>query len=229
MFRFGIWKGTLQCVRARLLQLTLDYRLDDLDHFMCEKTWVPPEAFWAYLSDGRPVKSDNVRELAGLEDPVRVLAWSNPSEPSYYHRRSMSSTRPTSMQNLSKSYIPSIASPSSTRTRSELEEGDADALSAEYAPASPSLSSVPLSYLHPSSGFLSSTPTSPSLDADPELVRACSRHPSSRIPFFYPPPPQFSMSGLGRSATGVHATSDHVPSGSSLQVSSFANFAPEFL
>ncbi|KAI1794419.1 hypothetical protein LXA43DRAFT_1116792 [Ganoderma leucocontextum] len=43
-------------------------RLDDLDQFICEKTGVPPEAVWAYLSDGRPLKGDNVRELAGLED-----------------------------------------------------------------------------------------------------------------------------------------------------------------
>ncbi|EJF59536.1 hypothetical protein DICSQDRAFT_156224 [Dichomitus squalens LYAD-421 SS1] len=43
-------------------------RLDSLDHFIYEKTGVPPEAIWAYLSDGRPLKADNVRELAGLED-----------------------------------------------------------------------------------------------------------------------------------------------------------------
>lgn len=75
---------------------------------------------------------------------------------------------------------PRQSSPASTvphtRTRSELEEGDADARSAEYAPAS-SLSSVPLSYLHPSSSgiLLSSPPTPPSLDADPELARARKR------------------------------------------------------
>ncbi|PIL23373.1 hypothetical protein GSI_14684 [Ganoderma sinense ZZ0214-1] len=43
-------------------------RLDNLESFICEKTGVPPEAVWAYLSDGRPLKGDNVRELAGLED-----------------------------------------------------------------------------------------------------------------------------------------------------------------
>ncbi|KAI0754446.1 hypothetical protein C8Q80DRAFT_1350248 [Daedaleopsis nitida] len=43
-------------------------RLDSLEHFLYEKTGVPPEAVWAYLSDGRPLKTDNVRELAGLQD-----------------------------------------------------------------------------------------------------------------------------------------------------------------
>ncbi|TFK84892.1 hypothetical protein K466DRAFT_588523 [Polyporus arcularius HHB13444] len=43
-------------------------RLDSLEHFIYERTGVPPDAVWAYLSDGRPLKNDNVRELAGLED-----------------------------------------------------------------------------------------------------------------------------------------------------------------
>ncbi|KAI0760334.1 hypothetical protein C8Q74DRAFT_1372225 [Fomes fomentarius] len=43
-------------------------RVDSLEHFIYEKTGVPPEAVWAYLSDGRPLRLDNVRELAGLED-----------------------------------------------------------------------------------------------------------------------------------------------------------------
>ncbi|KAI0716665.1 hypothetical protein C8Q76DRAFT_794930 [Earliella scabrosa] len=43
-------------------------RLPHLEHFIYEKTGVPPEAVWAYLSDGRPLKIDNIRELAGLED-----------------------------------------------------------------------------------------------------------------------------------------------------------------
>ena len=41
-----------------------------MEHFIYEKTGVPPEAVWAYLSDGRPLKIDNIRELAGLEDQV---------------------------------------------------------------------------------------------------------------------------------------------------------------
>lgn len=45
-------------------------RVDSLEHYICEKTGVPPDAVWAYLSDGRPLKHDNVRELAGLDDQV---------------------------------------------------------------------------------------------------------------------------------------------------------------
>ncbi|KAH9852196.1 hypothetical protein C2E23DRAFT_189253 [Lenzites betulinus] len=43
-------------------------RLDDLDRFISEKTGVPQEAIWAYLSDGRPLRHDNIRDLAGVED-----------------------------------------------------------------------------------------------------------------------------------------------------------------
>ncbi|KAI0631177.1 hypothetical protein C8Q77DRAFT_1131798 [Trametes polyzona] len=43
-------------------------RLEDLDHFISEKTGVPQDAIWAYLSDGRPLRSDNIRDLAGVED-----------------------------------------------------------------------------------------------------------------------------------------------------------------
>ena len=48
------------------------HRLDSLEYFIYEKTGVPADAVWAYLSDGRPLKNDNVRELAGLEDQVRL-------------------------------------------------------------------------------------------------------------------------------------------------------------
>ncbi|KAI8976594.1 hypothetical protein BD414DRAFT_524466 [Trametes punicea] len=43
-------------------------KLDDLDHFLSEKTGVPHDAIWAYLPDGRPLRGDNVRDLAGVED-----------------------------------------------------------------------------------------------------------------------------------------------------------------
>ena len=49
------------------------FRLENLDHLIYEKTGVPPEAIWAYLADGRPLRSDNIRELAGLEDQVRLI------------------------------------------------------------------------------------------------------------------------------------------------------------
>ncbi|KAJ2969743.1 hypothetical protein NUW54_g12891 [Trametes sanguinea] len=43
-------------------------RLSDLEQFLSEKSGVPQDAIWAYLSDGRPLRSDNVRDLAGVED-----------------------------------------------------------------------------------------------------------------------------------------------------------------
>ncbi|KAI0370493.1 hypothetical protein BV20DRAFT_1018587 [Pilatotrama ljubarskyi] len=43
-------------------------RLNDLDQFVSEKTGVPHHAVWAYLSDGRPFRHENIRDLAGVED-----------------------------------------------------------------------------------------------------------------------------------------------------------------
>ncbi|EIW55097.1 uncharacterized protein TRAVEDRAFT_172756 [Trametes versicolor FP-101664 SS1] len=43
-------------------------RLNDLDQFISEKTGIPHDAIWAYLSDGRPLRNDNIRDLAGVED-----------------------------------------------------------------------------------------------------------------------------------------------------------------
>lgn len=61
--------ANLPCEDAVCTDLLVS-RLDSLEHFLYEKTGVPPDAVWAYLSDGRPLKTDNVRELAGLQDQV---------------------------------------------------------------------------------------------------------------------------------------------------------------
>ncbi|KAI0642725.1 hypothetical protein C8Q79DRAFT_916874 [Trametes meyenii] len=57
--------GTVFQVEVSLWDLE---RLGNLEQFISEKTGVPPDAIWAYLSDGRPLRSDNVRDLAGVED-----------------------------------------------------------------------------------------------------------------------------------------------------------------
>ncbi|KAI0654388.1 hypothetical protein C8Q70DRAFT_925844 [Cubamyces menziesii] len=57
--------GTIVQLDASLWDLE---RLSDLDHYLSEKTGIPPEAIWAYLSDGRPLRNDNIRDLAGVED-----------------------------------------------------------------------------------------------------------------------------------------------------------------
>ncbi|KAI0828603.1 hypothetical protein BC628DRAFT_1316368 [Trametes gibbosa] len=43
-------------------------KLNDLDAFISQKTGVPQQAVWAYLADGRPLRNDNIRDLAGVED-----------------------------------------------------------------------------------------------------------------------------------------------------------------
>lgn len=52
----------------------LHSRLNDLDQFISEKTGIPHDAIWAYLSDGRPLRNDNIRDLAGVEDQVRSVS-----------------------------------------------------------------------------------------------------------------------------------------------------------
>ncbi|OBZ67506.1 hypothetical protein A0H81_12706 [Grifola frondosa] len=43
-------------------------RLENLEAYLQEKTGVPQEAILAYLSDGRRLTKDNVRDLAGVQD-----------------------------------------------------------------------------------------------------------------------------------------------------------------
>ncbi|KZT07122.1 putative peripheral membrane protein [Laetiporus sulphureus 93-53] len=43
-------------------------RLDNLEHFLEEKTGVLQDDILAYISDGRRLKSDNIRDLAGVPD-----------------------------------------------------------------------------------------------------------------------------------------------------------------
>ncbi|KAI0828599.1 hypothetical protein BC628DRAFT_80200 [Trametes gibbosa] len=53
-------------------------KLNDLDAFISQKTGVPQQAVWAYLADGRPLRNDNIRDLAGVEDQV---GWVFPESP----------------------------------------------------------------------------------------------------------------------------------------------------
>jgi hypothetical protein len=69
--------GTLKGMRklitgAKLLTVPL-LRLGSLELFLQQETGVPEEAVLAYLSDGRMLRSDNVRELAGAQDQVRSV------------------------------------------------------------------------------------------------------------------------------------------------------------
>lgn len=48
-------------------------RTGNLEHYIHEKTGVGEDAVLAYLSDGRRLQSENIRDLAGVEDQVRAL------------------------------------------------------------------------------------------------------------------------------------------------------------
>lgn len=46
-------------------------RIGSLELFLHQETDVEEDAILAYLSDGRRLRNENVRELAGAEDQVR--------------------------------------------------------------------------------------------------------------------------------------------------------------
>jgi hypothetical protein len=49
-------------------------RAGSLELFLHQETSVDEEAVLAYLSDGRRLRNDNIRDLAGAEDQVRDLS-----------------------------------------------------------------------------------------------------------------------------------------------------------
>jgi autophagy-related protein 11 len=56
---------------ARLLTKTR--RTGNIEHFLSQETGVDPDAVLAFLSDGRRLQTENVRELAGSQDQVGVM------------------------------------------------------------------------------------------------------------------------------------------------------------
>ena len=70
----GISSGNSQPTpnRDSPLILILFRRLGSLELFLQQETGVDQDSVLAYLSDGRRLRSENVRELAGAHDQVRV-------------------------------------------------------------------------------------------------------------------------------------------------------------
>ena len=56
------------------MNLISSRRLGSLELFLQQETGVDQDSVLAYLSDGRRLRSDNVRELAGAHDQVRASA-----------------------------------------------------------------------------------------------------------------------------------------------------------
>jgi hypothetical protein len=48
-------------------------RLGSLEVLLCKEIGIEESAVLAYLSDGRRLRTDNVRDLAGAQDQVRLL------------------------------------------------------------------------------------------------------------------------------------------------------------
>ena len=72
-------------------------RLGSLELFLQQETGVDQDSVLAYLSDGRRLRSDNVRELAGAHDQVRTpLALAILYSSGFFYRLFMCITNDTS-------------------------------------------------------------------------------------------------------------------------------------
>lgn len=47
--------------------------MGNLDLYLQEETGIDQDSILAYLADGRRLREDNIRDLAGVEDQVRSL------------------------------------------------------------------------------------------------------------------------------------------------------------
>lgn len=74
---YGIWRGEHHSLQCEILDLSYPHRLlyrnGNLEVFLEEKTGVEVENILAYLADGRRLKDENIRDLAGVEDQVSTL------------------------------------------------------------------------------------------------------------------------------------------------------------
>ena len=72
---FGKLKGKKNSARHRnhhkAEQYPFSFRLGSLESFLRKEIGIEESAALAYLSDGRRLRTDNVRDLAGAQDQVR--------------------------------------------------------------------------------------------------------------------------------------------------------------
>lgn len=68
-------RGNYQSRRHMSSKINIIDRTGSLELFLHQETGVDEEAILAYLSDGRRLRNDNIRELAGAQD--QVCAFSN--------------------------------------------------------------------------------------------------------------------------------------------------------
>jgi len=73
MYRSGISRG--DCVYRALTNVrdNIFNRAGSLELFLHQQTGVDEEAIIAYMSDGRRLRNDNIRDLAGAQDQVRAI------------------------------------------------------------------------------------------------------------------------------------------------------------
>lgn len=73
MYRFGISRGDCVSRAPAESKYNVFNRAGSLELFLHQQTGVEEEAIIAYLSDGRRLRNDNIRDLAGAQDQVRAI------------------------------------------------------------------------------------------------------------------------------------------------------------
>jgi hypothetical protein len=70
---FGTLRGDCVFKALRNVEDNVSDRAGSLELFLHQQTGVDEEAIIAYLSDGRRLRNDSIRELAGAQDQVRAI------------------------------------------------------------------------------------------------------------------------------------------------------------
>lgn len=101
----GILRGDCVSRALKNVEDNISARAGSLELFLHQQTGVDEEAIIAYLSDGRRLRNDSIRELAGAQDQVRVFDSQNPAFYLYCGSRYLCSTSTISISTYRRFYM----------------------------------------------------------------------------------------------------------------------------
>lgn len=105
MHPFGILKGDCVSRALRDVDGNISSRAGSLELFLHQQTGVDEEAIIAYLSDGRRLRNDSIRDLAGAQDQVRMIDDQDSAPFLYCASRYSCSTSTISISTYRRSYM----------------------------------------------------------------------------------------------------------------------------
>lgn len=86
---FGTVNKTIIRFTNNLSSYSILNRLENFENYLSERTGISPDAIFANLSDGRRLRHDNVRDLAGVEDQVCVDPLKFPRLFTFWHTQTI--------------------------------------------------------------------------------------------------------------------------------------------